>query len=199
MKQEQKRRSDNALICDYRAGDELAFQELYLRYNRFIVVIVSRFFPNDCEDMCQEVWLHIIKRLDKFSEGYFGSWVKRLATNFCIDKVRRKKARNKIKIIYNTKFFDYYDIRTENDIQTVSEKMFDSGFRYFDRLNELQKKIIHYIVKGIKLFKISELLGVPLGTCQPAFSSAIVKLRRGLVEDGTITKKGLSLDLRKRK
>jgi len=46
------------------------------------------------EDAVQEVFLRAFTSLHKFDLNYpFGPWILRIATNYCIDQLRRKKSR----------------------------------------------------------------------------------------------------------
>lgn len=198
---EERRKNDVALIQQVKQGNQIAFREIYLKYNSLVHNIIFGFFPSkhDCDDVSQEVWMLLIKRVERFSKGYFASWLKRMVINYCIDVFRKKRRRGRDKIVYDNRLFYYLDTEDAPDYPQITEQMYLSGFRYIHRLTPLQQKIILLIRKGHRLIDIAKMLKKPYGTCLPAFSSAIVKLRSGLVQDGTIEKKGLSLNLRKYK
>jgi RNA polymerase sigma factor (sigma-70 family) len=78
-------------------GDQTAFAELIGRYHAAVWAIVHRTLGNTCdgEDIVQEVFLRALISLKRFNRKYpFGPWILRIASNYCIDQLRRKK-RNK--------------------------------------------------------------------------------------------------------
>jgi RNA polymerase sigma-70 factor, ECF subfamily len=88
--------TDSALIESTLKGDEGAFSELVRRYQAAIWGTVHRILGNssEIEDAVQEVFLRAFKALHKFDLQFpFGPWILRIATNFCIDQLRRKKGR----------------------------------------------------------------------------------------------------------
>lgn len=88
--------ADSVLIESTLKGDEGAFAELVRRYQSAVWSVVHRTLGNslDNEDAVQEVFLRAFTALDKFDLKYpFGPWIMRIATNYCIDQLRRKKGR----------------------------------------------------------------------------------------------------------
>jgi RNA polymerase sigma-70 factor (ECF subfamily) len=88
--------ADSALIENTLNGDEQAFAELVRRYQSAVWAVVHRTLGNslDNEDAVQEVFLRAFTALHKFDLKYpFGPWIMRIATNYCIDQLRRKKGR----------------------------------------------------------------------------------------------------------
>ncbi len=88
--------ADSILIENTLAGDEGAFAELVKRYQCAVWAVVHRTLGNtpDNEDAVQEVFLRAYTALHKFDLKYpFGPWIMRIATNYCIDQLRRKKGR----------------------------------------------------------------------------------------------------------
>jgi RNA polymerase sigma-70 factor (ECF subfamily) len=88
--------ADSALIENTLNGDEGAFAELVRRYQSAVWAVVHRTLGNslDNEDAVQEVFLRAFTALQKFDLKYpFGPWIMRIATNYCIDQLRRKRGR----------------------------------------------------------------------------------------------------------
>ena len=88
--------ADSTLIENTLNGDEGAFAELIKRYQSAVWAVVHRTLGNspDNEDAVQEVFLRAYTALNKFDLKYpFGPWIMRIATNYCIDQLRRKKGR----------------------------------------------------------------------------------------------------------
>jgi len=88
--------ADSVLIESSLNGDEAAFAELVKRYQSAVWAVVHRTLRNsrDNEDAVQEVFLRAFTALQNFDLKYpFGPWIMRIATNYCIDQLRRKKGR----------------------------------------------------------------------------------------------------------
>jgi RNA polymerase sigma-70 factor, ECF subfamily len=88
--------ADASLIENTLKGDQGAFAELVRRYQAAVWGTVHRILGNSSEneDAVQEVFLRAFTALRKFDLKYpFGPWVLRIATNYCIDQLRRRKGR----------------------------------------------------------------------------------------------------------
>jgi RNA polymerase sigma-70 factor (ECF subfamily) len=88
--------SDARLVDSVRRGDEAAFGELVNRYERRVLGVVRRFIddPGHAEDLAQETFLRVYRRLDQFDPSRrFGPWVFQIAVNLSLDWLRRRKRR----------------------------------------------------------------------------------------------------------
>ena len=88
--------ADAVLIESTLKGDQGAFAELVRRYQAAVWGTVHRVLGNSSEneDAVQEVFLRAFSALHKFDLNLpFGPWVLRIATNYCIDQLRRRKGR----------------------------------------------------------------------------------------------------------
>lgn len=95
-----QRSSDEDLILveKVRAGDMTAFRELFDKYEKRIYVICFGIVRQreDALDMVQETFIKTYKSLSYFRhEANFYTWLYRIASNSCLDFLRKKKrARN---------------------------------------------------------------------------------------------------------
>ena len=88
--------ADSSLIESTLNGDQWAFAELVRRYQGAVRGTVHRTLGNSSEDedAVQEIFLRAFTALHKFDLKYpFGPWILRIATNYCIDQLRRRKGR----------------------------------------------------------------------------------------------------------
>lgn len=82
------------LIECARSGDLDAFGRLYEAYGAGVYNVVVRMLGNadDAEDVRQEVFLKAHRSLYAFKgEAKFSTWLYRIATNVCLDEIRRRK------------------------------------------------------------------------------------------------------------
>ncbi len=88
------RHQDLKTIRRCKRGEEAAFAEILTRYRGAIHNLCYRMTRNseDASDLAQEVFIKVFNLLDRFDEDYaFSSWLFRIATNHCIDFLRRKR------------------------------------------------------------------------------------------------------------
>ncbi len=118
--------ADASLIENTLKGDERAFAELVRRYQAAVWGTVHRILGNsyENEDAVQEVFLRAYTALHKFDLKYpFGPWILRIATNYCIDQLRRKKGR-KTQLWSELSEFDQRrllnNLSRENDLEPIS-------------------------------------------------------------------------------
>ena len=81
-------------IEQIKAGKMEFFPPLYERYHRRLHALCYRFTGNshDAEDQLQEVFMHLLKRIDQFAgKSSFSTWVYRVATNYLLNYVRSQK------------------------------------------------------------------------------------------------------------
>jgi len=90
------RHQDLQTIRRCKRGEEVAFTEILGRYRGAIYNLCYRMTHNaeDARDLGQEVFIKVFSLLDRFDENYaFSSWLFRIATNHCIDHLRRQRMR----------------------------------------------------------------------------------------------------------
>ena len=86
--------TDLELVERYRGGDQAAFTELVIRYQR--QVYNAAFWVlrrvEDANDITQEVFLKVAERLDDYDPRFkFFSWIYRIAVNESLNLLRRNK------------------------------------------------------------------------------------------------------------
>jgi RNA polymerase sigma-70 factor (ECF subfamily) len=90
--------SDARLVEDARSGDQQAFRDLVLRYERRLIRVIMR-FVSDYElarDLAQETFLRVYERLNQFdSSRRFGPWLFRIGVNLTLDFLRKRKRRGR--------------------------------------------------------------------------------------------------------
>ena len=86
-----------ALLARCRRGEAAAWDELfdahYAAAARFIIQLSFDFTAEDAEEICQDVFLSVIKRLDSFQgESRLQTWIFRIATNKARDYREKRNA-----------------------------------------------------------------------------------------------------------
>jgi RNA polymerase sigma-70 factor (ECF subfamily) len=77
-----------------RGGDRRAFAELVDLYKDKIYHLGYRMLnqKQEAEDVVQETFLRVYTNLERYDENQkFSTWIYRIATNLCIDRLRKRK------------------------------------------------------------------------------------------------------------
>ncbi|MCX8131345.1 MAG: sigma-70 family RNA polymerase sigma factor [Clostridia bacterium] len=86
--------SDLELVQKCLSGEQEVFSEIVTRYKKLIYSVVYNMISDKQEvnDISQEVFIRIYKSLDKYNPEYkFSTWAVKIATNLCLDILRKKK------------------------------------------------------------------------------------------------------------
>jgi RNA polymerase sigma-70 factor, ECF subfamily len=84
---------DRNLIASAQAGDETAFATLFEKHKRIVYSISLRILrvPADAEDVTQEVFLLLFRKISMFrGESAFSTWLYRLTTNAALSRLRKR-------------------------------------------------------------------------------------------------------------
>jgi len=93
---DERKLEDRRLIKQARAGDQKAFEKLLTKYRNLVFHVMMRMVrnPQEAEDLCQEAFIKAFRALASFNEEFaFSTWLMKIATNNCIDFLRKKKLR----------------------------------------------------------------------------------------------------------
>lgn len=88
---------DRALVTQIRDGNEQAFRELVSQYQDRIYALCLRMLrsPQEAEDVAQEVFLTVHRAVAGWrGESRFYTWMYRVATNHCKNRLKYLAARN---------------------------------------------------------------------------------------------------------
>lgn len=85
--------ADRELVARYQRGDVAALDQLVERHQRplygYLVNLTRN--PTEADDLFQEVWMRVIRKLDGYQDQNFGGWLMRIAHNLTVDRIRRRK------------------------------------------------------------------------------------------------------------
>jgi len=186
---EDKRLEDRRLIDLALQGNEKAYEDLLTKYRNLVFSIMFKMVRNtqEAEDLTQEAFMKAFGSLETFNEEFaFSTWLMKIASNNCIDFLRRRKLRT-----YSIhEPIQYKDERIEIDIpdqepspersliQSERKRMIE------DAINELPDRYRYVIILRHREDKsyeeISEILNLPLGTVKAQIFRAREILNRKL-------------------
>ena len=93
-RREDSRAEDHEIIQQALRGDDLAFKRLMGKYHDAIFNFIHRMIRDreQVEDLTQEAFIKAFSSLKSFNEEYaFSTWLYKIATNNCIDYIRKRK------------------------------------------------------------------------------------------------------------
>jgi RNA polymerase sigma-70 factor (ECF subfamily) len=87
---------DFSLMREAQRGNHAAFEQLMHIHDRDVLRLAFRITgsKNDIQDICQDAFLKMYKKLDSFRfECSVSTWIYRIVTNVCFDHLRKSRCR----------------------------------------------------------------------------------------------------------
>lgn len=163
------------LVLRSQQGEKEAFELLVELWQKPLLTFASRYLEHETEalDVVQETWISVIKRLNKLQNpSLFASWLFRVLTNKCIDRIRKKQNEEKLKNDVN-QGFKTLNIPNENDqLERAIQKLSD----------EHKTLIILRFGQELQVGQIAALLNIAQGTVKSRLHRALARLREILGE-----------------
>lgn len=164
---------DTTLIQQALAGDQAAFSRLRQKYHDAIYNLIYRMIreKDEVEDLTQEAFIKAFGSLSTFNDEFaFSTWLYKIATNNCIDHIRRRKLQTfsidkPIESKESDFTFELPDTGDEPDQEMIArqrKKLLD------DAINALPAKYRQVIImrhqEELEYQEIARILKLPLGT-----------------------------------
>jgi len=92
---------DVALMLRFQGGDQGAFQELFQKFSPRILQYVRRFVGSDAqaEEVTQDVFVQVFRFRHRYQpQSRLASWVFTIATNLCLNELRRPERQLRVDI-----------------------------------------------------------------------------------------------------
>lgn len=172
IRTEKSKQEDIAVISSILAGDKSQFRILEKKYRKIIITLIRKMIKNedDVADLVQETFIKAYNALDKFQFGFsFSSWLYKIASNTCIDFMRKRRFQTVSLDQPITKDEDHYMEIKDNsynpDINFDAEERKKALIKAIESLPENYKKIIKLRhEEDMDYLDISKVMNLPLGT-----------------------------------
>jgi len=167
--------SHSILINRCRKGDEKAMMKIYDLYCEAMYRISTRYLnQEDAKDAMQESFIKAFTKLDSFTEDFtFGSWLKRIVINHCIDELKKKRLEFTDSEITNLNIED-----DDNDWSFDSEITKQQVLDAIEKLPSKHQVVVKlYLIEGYDHEEISSILNIPIKTSRTHLRRGRLKLR----------------------
>ena len=182
-----------ALIREAQRGSTIAFDDLIRRYDQAILRLAIRLTgsEHDGQDIYQEAFLKAYRNIARFrSESSFYTWMHRIVSNLCMDRLRSAKSRPRSERVYTDE-----EGREHDELEYVPDPSLESHPERQALSSELQNHIRAALEKltprerlvfelrhfeGLKLRVVGEVLNTSEETAKNTLFRATHKLRKFL-------------------
>lgn len=170
-------------------GDQDAFAEIVEIYSNSIYQLGYRMLGNrhEAEDIAQEAFIRAYVNIKSFNQDLkFSTWLFRIATNLCIDRIRKKKPDYYLDAeVSGTDGLTMYSQLASNsplpEKELESLELQDSVQKEILKLPEKYRSVIVLkYIEELSLNEISEILDLPLGTVKTRIHRGREALRQQL-------------------
>lgn len=188
------RQMDEAtLIRRAQHGDKIAFDDLIRRYDQAILRLAVRLTgsDHDGQDIYQEAFLKAYRNIARFrSESSFYTWMHRIVSNLCMDRLRGAKSRPRAETIYTDeegKQHDELDYLADPSIESHPERQalgselrthIEASLGKLTPRERMVFELRHF--EGLKLRVVGEVLNTSEETAKNTLFRATHKLRKFL-------------------
>jgi len=168
-----KAKQDLVLVEQARQGNEKAFASLLNRYRDSIYFMLLKMVNNgsDAEDLTIEAFGKAFRNLESYTPNFaFSTWLFKIATNNCIDFIRKKQASPSIVDHAQDEDMDNFTINIQSDTPDPEEALINQ--QKINALREIVSQLKPRYRKLIELRyfreysyeEISGELDLPIGT-----------------------------------
>lgn len=185
---------DTFLVREAQNGNPQAFEELVRHHDRAILGLAFRLTgsESDAQDIYQEAFLRAYTKLNGFRfESCFSTWIYRIATKLCVERLRKKYRHKEDRLVTVTSKGENYDLlrrgaagrSSEPDTALARKELGSRIDCALQRLTPLERVIFefkHY--HGLKLRTIGVIISLSEQDVKTSFFRAIRKMRAGLAD-----------------
>ncbi|WP_167610000.1 RNA polymerase sigma factor [Maribellus sediminis] len=163
-------------------GNESARYQLYQLYAKAMYNVSYRMMNNreEAEDMLQEAFTQAFMKLDSFRyESSFGSWLKRIVVNTCINAINKRKVDlTYCEEIYSDAVSEEEEAEPVYTVQLVT--------RAIEQLPEGSRMVLSlYLLEGYDHGEIAQIMGITESTSKSQYMRAkrkVADLLKGITE-----------------
>ena len=170
-------------------GDQDAFGEIVEIYKNSVYQLCYRMIGNrhEAEDLAQEAFIRAYVNIQSFNQDLkFSTWLFRIATNLCIDRLRKKKPDYYLdaEVAGTEGLTMYSQISSDSPLPETEVESLELQENVQKEILKLPEKyrsaIVLKYMEDMSLHEISEILDLPLGTVKTRIHRGREALRKQL-------------------
>ena len=181
---------DRTLIDAAQAGDRRALDALLRRHHERIYAVCRRLAGNDADalDATQEALIAIVRGLPRFDHrSAFSTWAYRVATNACLDELRRRGRRPVPGLEPDLADAGGTVDRSGPALDTAVADRLDLDEALLTLPPEFRAPVVLRDQLGLDYAEIAEVLDIPPGTVRSRIARGRAALARHLAPSGNPT------------
>ncbi len=166
-------------------NDVAAFEELASAHERAVYLTCYHMMGNreDALDCAQDAMLRAFRAFASFrKDAQFGTWIKRIAINTCIDALRKRKGEQSLDAMRDVGFEPVATLPTPYEQLEQKERIRLLHKALLQLPEDMHTLIVLRDMEGLAYDEIARLQDVPLGTVKSRISRAREKLSEILTE-----------------
>ena len=177
----------NKRINEVLKGDQDAFEEIVTLFQHRLYHVCYRMLSNrqEAEDIAQEAFVRAYINIHTFDQKRkFSTWLFRIATNLCIDRIRKKKPDYYLDAnVPGTEGLTMYSqIAADDELPEEEVERMETQERIQYEIGRLPDKyrsvIILRYIEELPLQEIGDILELPLGTVKTRVHRGRAALRK---------------------
>ena len=167
-----------ALVERAQGGDREAFGELVQQFERTVHAICLRRLGNPSEalELTQEVFLHVMNRLDQLREPErFAGWIRQVAARMAINRATRRVEPPSV----NSEVLEAAGEHHHDPLdELIARERATQLWAALERLKTLDREtLVAFYIQGQSLIEIAERLDTPIGTIKRRLHTARKRLK----------------------
>jgi len=173
---------DIQLVDRYIAGDEGAFEELVLRYQRQIYAVLYRMTNNveEAKDLTQKTFFSAIKGIRDFKKrSSFKTWLYRIAVNASLNHLRKFR---QIEVELEDSMISEQPGALGSLLEKEKKELIAQGLYRLPKRQRLA--IILRVYDGLNCSETSSVMGCSEGAVKAHYHNGVRKLREIMKEKG---------------
>jgi RNA polymerase sigma-70 factor, ECF subfamily len=175
--------TEEQLVARARHGDTAAFETLVRLHERYVFNLALRVVgdPDEAEDLAQQAFIRAWRALPDFrGEARFGTWLYRIVTNLCYNRLPRLK-RELANLTTDDEAFSIPDERQELESSLITTGLRRCLHQAFDALPQGYRLLLSLRhLQELSYDEIALITGMPLGTVKTGIFRARRMLRETL-------------------